>query len=371
MLPITALLRREFHCIIESAWRQPSSSWDHRRVCLSGARRPDPWFAHLNDDGYPTTLLPPDLSVISAGRRLAKLCLDYDASLIHTHFSLYDAPAWIAQKQLALRGQTLQVIWHAHSDFPVKPTVPRRAKSFIRHRIMSRSVQSIAVSEHIGQMLIRNGTAARRVHVVHNGIDAERATLTSRSADHVRNELAIPSDARVLLLFGWEPMVKGVDIALEAVAEMLNRNPSIVLAVVGTNHLQDFLTNRFGDRLPYWLRLLPRVEYIGDYYQIADAFLLSSRSEGFSYSVCEALLNGVPVIASDIPGVSWARRLPGVLFFTPGDSSALANAIEELFSWTATCRGECGEASRDFVMSEFGIAGWVYRIRGVYESILV
>ena len=93
----------------------------------------------------------------------------------------------------------------------------------------------------------------------------------------------------------------------------------------------------------------------------ADIFVLPSRFEGLPMSVIEAMLTGLPVVATDVRGPA-EQVVPEVtgLLVPPGDASALAAALRRLVAdqalrarmgaagreraWSATTRRRCSRA---------------------------
>ena len=71
-------------------------------------------------------------------------------------------------------------------------------------------------------------------------------------------------------------------------------------------------------------------EEIGDLFEIADVLVLPSinATESFGLVQVEAMLRGVPAVASDLPGVRQPVRLTGMGEIAPiGDAEGLARAI--------------------------------------------
>jgi len=83
--------------------------------------------------------------------------------------------------------------------------------------------------------------------------------------------------------------------------------------------------------------------------------------------VKEALAMGVPVVASDEVGLpevvreDWGRLVP------PGDAEALAAEIRELLELPPEVRAEMGEAGREFVLREFGLADQTRKLVDLIE----
>jgi len=72
---------------------------------------------------------------------------------------------------------------------------------------------------------------------------------------------------------------------------------------------------------------------IGDFLSSLDAFVFPSRHEGLGSSLLDALSFKLPIIASDIPGITdIIRNGENGLLIKPADSDALCTAIEQLYT---------------------------------------
>ncbi|MFH0857650.1 MAG: glycosyltransferase family 4 protein, partial [Candidatus Magasanikbacteria bacterium] len=86
------------------------------------------------------------------------------------------------------------------------------------------------------------------------------------------------------------------------------------------------------------------------YYNLADLFVLPSlnRAEAFGMVLLESMASGVPVLASDLPGVrTVAQKGGGVV--EPNDPMKLAEAIIEYFEVDLQERKCCAHEVRDVV----------------------
>lgn len=98
-----------------------------------------------------------------------------------------------------------------------------------------------------------------------------------------------------------------------------------------------------------------------------DVYVHSTTSDGFGMAACEAMAAGLPVIASDVPGLAQVLEGAGVL--TPvGNYGSLARELNALAE-SADRRARLSEASRRRV-SDFSIEKTVELHIQMYEAIL-
>ncbi len=343
--------------------------WDMVVVFPEAARHTS-WCNRLVEKNWRIHFLPRDVSRARCAWILAKLISRERAALIHTHFVQYDLVAWLAARLAGRGGKRVRVVWHIHSELNVPLTPIRRITNFIKYRLMGRSAWMIPVGYSVAKGALAAGCPESRIRTVENGVDLAHATAATKERLQVLADLGIEESDRLILMFGWDAVRKGVDIAFDAVAKLVEQKRQVVLGIVGGQGLQKYVYERAGSQLPSWLRVLTPVENVGDLYREAAVFLSASRSEGLPYSVCEAMAACLPIILSDIPSLLWAHRSTGAVFFPSGDSVALAAALCRVLDWNAEEREQHTAANEQFIKTEFSVSLWADRILLLYREIL-
>ena len=122
---------------------------------------------------------------------------------------------------------------------------------------------------------------------------------------------------------------------------------------------------------PCWQYLAEPRERVAEFFAASDAFISASRSEGFPYSIVEAMASKLPVVSSDIPGAAWARGVPGEVFFPPGDADALSKAISQMLSWTDDERSANSNANCSFVTERYSLNQWAENVLSYYTDLLM
>lgn len=180
-----------------------------------------------------------------------------------------------------------------------------------------------AVSDTARRVAVGNRLCrADQVEIVPNPIDPEEVLGAGRS----------PSERVVVGYLGGATYRKGFDL-LPEIIERLADLP-IVWKLFTNRFLTDFnrpiweILGRIDARRVSLLGAEPDVRLV---YQQVDIVLVPSRHESFSRVTAEAMLNGLPVVASDIPPL---RELLGDeaagLLFPVNDPAAAGQALRRL-----------------------------------------
>jgi colanic acid/amylovoran biosynthesis glycosyltransferase len=155
---------------------------------------------------------------------------------------------------------------------------------------------------------------------------------------------------------------KGYEYLLSAVRLLLDRGIPVQLDIIGDGAERQRVVYTIHDlgladqvtllgRLPT-NQVLPRL-------QQADAFVLSSLSEGISNAVLEAMACGLPVVTTDCGGMKEAVTDGVEGFVVPiRQPQAMASALEMLWM-DATLRERMGSAGRERILGSFTLQGQI------------
>lgn len=170
-----------------------------------------------------------------------------------------------------------------------------------------------------------------RITVVHRGRD--RARLGINDAERrakIRSELGVPESQLVILNAARREYQKGQCYLLEAVAELREDIPDLLLLIAGREgNASADLTAKVKERgLDSHVRFLGHRTDVPDLLCAADVFCLPSLWEGLGGVLLEALGLGVPIVASRLPPTEEIlRHEVDTLLVTPRASKDLAKAL--------------------------------------------
>ena len=253
--------------------------------------------------------------------------------IVHTHDFKSDFYALVAGA-----GTGIRRVLTAHGS-----TRDSRLKRFylywderVLYRVFDRVV---AVSKELEKYLLSMNVPAEKIRVIQNGLDF--GLLKGETNDNLKGKsFEVPSGKTTYAVIGRLYPDKGHRFFLEALAEVLKTGRPVYGVIVGDGPARHEIA-----RLVVQLNLEKHVRLYGfrsdmqAVYECIDCLVIPSLTEGLPYVLLEAMANRVPLIATtvgDIPALIENGR--NGLLVPPGDASAVAERIIEIFDYPESAR---------------------------------
>ncbi|MBF0875444.1 glycosyltransferase family 4 protein [Gluconobacter cerevisiae] len=202
---------------------------------------------------------------------------------------------------------------------------------------------------------------ARRLHLnrhpiaIGNGRDPKCFYPDLAVRARMREELGVPQDRPVVIVVSRLVRHKGHPELLRAMEDVPDAELWVVGERLASDHGADLTApfERAGERLGPRLRMLGYREDVAELLMAADIFALPSHFEGLPMSVIEAMLSGLPVVATDVRGPR-EQVINGTTGFLvpPGLSAPLARALCLLVQDVAL-RDVMGKAARRVALEAY------------------
>jgi glycosyltransferase involved in cell wall biosynthesis len=206
----------------------------------------------------------------------------------------------------------------------------------------------------------KEGVEASKIEVIYNGIDLDEFTNRLIPREEAKRKLGLsPQTPLVGTLSNLRP-VKAVDIFIKSAFVVSKKFPQTKFMIVGEGPQKRDL-----ETLVERLGMKDRVIFAGGaaevfpYLSAFDIGVLSSLSEGFSNSILEYMLAGLPVVASVVGGnPEIVNEGENGYLVPPGEPQPLAKKIMALLE-DERLRSEFGENARLKVAENFSLTRMV------------
>jgi len=291
---------------------------------------------------------------------------DIQYDLLFSHYWLSGEVACLLRPHLAAGwahiAHTLGLVKNQHLASGARPEPAIRIH--VETEIAHQADLLIASTADEGEELVSAYYASPdRVFIVPPGVDL----TTFRPLDRAEARRKIGMDGPMVLFVGRLERLKGVEVAIRALALLSDRtHPDLRLVVLGED-------SREGDEsekerlkaIASSLGVRDRVDFLGSvvhhelpyFYSAADVCVMPSYSESFGLVGLEAQACGCPVVASDVPGLRSVIRDAVSGYLIRGDDPAeyadrigrlladpelarqmgrRASMLAQRFSWTRT-----------------------------------
>jgi glycosyltransferase involved in cell wall biosynthesis len=282
---------------------------------------------------------------------LARLVRELRADIVHTHMVHADVYGGLAA---ALRAVPLVSTKHNDDPFRVGPF------RFVERGLSRLAGRIVTITEALRRFTVeRVGVPAAKVETIHYGLDDVPDAWGANPPDPV------PQDMRVLLAVSRLTRQKGIDVAVRALPLLPDDTALVVLSGTQEERPQlESLARELG--VAQRLFLLGRVPDVAAWLRRAAVLVHPARWEGFGLAVLEAMLAGLPVVASNV------SSLPELVvdaetgfLVAPDDPSALALGIARALEDAE----RLGAAGRERARREFSVARMADRTAALYRSL--
>jgi glycosyltransferase involved in cell wall biosynthesis len=229
---------------------------------------------------------------------------------------------------------------------------------------LSRFADLIIANSRAGRdHAIASGFPADRIRVVANGIDTQRFRPDPAMREQVRGQWGILNNEILVGLVARLDPAKDHATFLRAAALVTQSRPDVRFVCVGDGApvlLAEFV------QLADSLGLAGRLIWAGArgdmaaVYSAMDIAVSSSRSEGFSNVIAEAMACEIPCVVTDVGDSAWLVEAPRQVV-PASEPKALAEALLRLIELPDERRTELGRAARARITTEFGVEALVNR----------
>jgi len=297
------------------------------------------------------------------------ICFRFQPDIIHSNSSKAGGIAGLAALlyQLAYRKRVKRV-FTAHGWAFMEPWRPRWQRVVIR--IASKA--TALLHHHIIVISTRDYDATATYNVVpkhkvtfiHNGIGA----MEFLPRKNAQQELFGKEYSFVIGAIAEWTKNKGLEYLIEAMPAVVNMFPQILLCLVGwgeeEKNFKFQISNFKLEKNVFLVSKSPAAPYLKAF----DVFVLPSLKEGLPYTILEAGLAELPVIATRVGGIPDIIEdgTCGILV-NPASPQQLANAIVKL-SRDTNLREKMGQELQKHVIKEFSLASALEKTIVLYHS---
>jgi glycosyltransferase involved in cell wall biosynthesis len=265
------------------------------------------------------------LSDLAAQRLVALRATQTAADVLHGHGAKGGAYA-----RLAPRGRAIRVYTPHGGSLHYSRNSPVGMMYLALEQMLMRRTELFLFESAFGRdaFAAKIGAPRSLTRVVHNGVTADEFVAVAPLAD-----------ATDVVFVGELRLLKGVDVLLDALAQLAREGRGVSATIVGDG--PDAAAFRAqAERLGLTSVRFPGAMPARAAFALGGCLVVPSRAESLPYIVLEAAAAGMPIVTTNVGGIPEIFGPQSARLVPPADVPALASAISTIISDTAAARNE-------------------------------
>lgn len=243
---------------------------------------------------------------LRAIKQLKKIIADNQFELIHCHTPMGSVVTRIAAKKERKKGTKVIYTAHGFHFFKGAPLLNWIIFYPIEKYLSKYTDCLITINEEDYNLAKKKFNKCKQIELVHGvGIDEERFNfeMSTEEKHKLRESIGLKDNDFVLIQVGELNKNKNQIMSIKAMRELVKEYSNIHLVLVGKGKLESYYSNKIEEyNLQRNIHMLGYRTDIPQLLKISNVLLSLSYREGLPVNVIEAMVCGLPIIATDCRG---------------------------------------------------------------------
>jgi glycosyltransferase involved in cell wall biosynthesis len=368
------LIHSVCHGGIESALINWVTHFDRDRfeihvACLAHDRnREEPFLLAASIAGFPVVQVPWSRwkPFIRAARAVAQFVRERDIDIVHTHAYYGDAVGALAARFTRVKTVATVYVWGKYE-------LHRQIMHLIDWTALRFVDKVTAHCEDTRRKTIKLGFSAQKVSTLITGFPVKHEPPTPAERLELRRSMGIGDDEFLLVNVARIHPEKAHDQLLASFGKIRHAHPTARLWIsgVGSEALErDLLALRKRLGLDDCAEFIGFRQDLWPMLDAADMMVHPSHVEGVPMALQYGMAAGLPIVASDVGGVSEIIKTGRTGMLIPeNDTDGFAKCVSSLLD-DRSFAAQLGEQARRFVQTDYSIETAVRRVEQTYREVL-
>jgi len=283
--------------------------------------------------------------------------------LVHTHLTYGNIVGVIVAR---LAGIPVMAMSHSSGIDP-------RIYHPIRHRLetwlLRFAADMVTGDSYSAAEALRTRMNGKLVYPVPNAVPVPDQ-IPHQDAFAVKKELVGDKDRLIIIAVGRLSAPKGYSDLIDAFNIVHMRKPEALLLIVGKGNLKEQLVSQIATLgLSEYVILAGSRDDVPALLAASDIYVSSSHWEGLSLALLEAMINGLPVVATDVGDAKRVVPENSGIIVPPHHPEKLAAALLALLD-DQEKRKKYGQNAREHAIRNHGPKPWADLLFSLYAQIL-